>query len=292
MYFELTMQSRNWGVNTWNNPPQNAETTLRSIKTSYTACATEIGAGGTRHLQFYMEFPGVMRFKTLQKRLPSVHLETRRGTAKQASNYCTGKNSDGTPKAGVLSFWETGKLSDQGHRSDLDAVRQQALDDGLRGVTRTRNAQQIRLAQLFLTYNEEPRTWKPHVVWIYGDSGSGKTRMAYASAGNDVYVKKNGSRWWDGYDGQTTVILDDFRDTWFDGEITEMLSILDRYECRVEYKGGSRQLRATHMYITSIRHPDTMYRNTTEPIEQLMRRIDLVTHCKSSEITALITSFM
>ena len=48
----------------------------------------------------------------------------------------------------------------------------------MRAVTRTSTYTQIKTAENFLSYNEEPRNWKPTVFWIYGATGTGKSRLA------------------------------------------------------------------------------------------------------------------
>lgn len=63
--------------------------------------------------------------------------------------------------------------------------------------------------------------------------------------------------------------------------LPEILSLLDRYTHRVEYKGGSRQLRAQNIVVTSICSPEECYKyQADEPIKQLLRRIDKIVELK------------
>lgn len=229
---------------------------------SYVVYGREIGVEGTPHLQGYGELRKRTRFNTICRHFEGrAHIEARQGTQEAAINYC---KKDG-------NFVEIGAKHNQGLRGDLDAVRQQALDEGMRQITRDRNAQQIRVAEKFLTYNEEPRNAEVIVKWFYGGTGTGKSRTARAeSEGMDVYVKNTANKWWDGYDGHEIVILDDFRETWW--PLEEMLSILDRYEKRIEVKGGMRQLKATTIYVTTPEHPERMYQAQGAD-RQLLRRI-------------------
>ena len=50
------------------------------------------------------------------------------------------------------------------------------------------------------------RRW---VLW--GPSGTGKSRWV-AATWPDAFWKAPESKWWDGYSGQETVVLDDFKD--------------------------------------------------------------------------------
>lgn len=83
---------------------------------TYVVFGKEIGGEtGTRHLQGYVELPNRLRFNQVKALLPDgTHIEARRGTAQEASDYCK-KDGD---------FVEHGLLSrtNQGRRRDLDIV--------------------------------------------------------------------------------------------------------------------------------------------------------------------------
>lgn len=138
----------------------------------------------------------------------------------------------------------------------------------------------IRMAETILKYKEEPRTSKPFVRWYWGASGTGKTRLAYEESDKDNrWISGKNLKWFDGYDAHTNVIIDDFRGDFC--TFHELLRLLDRYEIRVENKGGSRQFKPVDIWITSCYPPDAVYA-TREDIEQLLRRIDVITEFKKS----------
>lgn len=250
-------------LNNYTEEETNSLHDLHPDKARYLIFGFEKGEMDTPHLQGYVEFHKQTLFSTVKKLIPRAHLEVRRGTAEQAIDYCK--------KDGV--FTELGTSTKQGQRKDLDRIRQLAEESGMRTVTAVGSYQQIRTAEAFLTFNEAPRNEKPHVTWIYGESGSGKTKLAHEMcADEDVYIKIGTNKWWQGYDAHTHVIIDDFRPTAI--PFVDLLGILDRYEFRVECKGSMRQLVATKFIITSIQSPQEMYKFQAEPIEQLMRRID------------------
>jgi len=266
------MQSRNWCF-TINNYSIDDILFLEGNKLnySYIIFGLEVGENGTPHIQGYIEFNSVKRFTTIKSQLPKAHLETRRGKQEQAINYCK-KDGD---------WLEYGEPKNQGERTDLDRVREMAIDGGMRAVTRTEGLQAIKVAKEFLTYNEEPRDWKPEVIWLYGPTGVGKSRVARELTDNeDVYIKNDGTKWWDRYDGHENVIIDDFRDSWW--SLTEMLSLLDRYEKQVEIKGGWRQFKPKKIIITSAKAPQECYKGVGEDITQLLRRIDDSFDCVKS----------
>lgn len=247
---------------TINNYNEEDENQILNIKWKYVVCGREEGKEGTPHLQGYMELDKRTRFNTVKKWLPRAHIEERKGTALQASEYC---KKDG-------NFLELGNISCQGARSDLDKTRTIAMEEGMRKVTTICNSQQIKVAEKFLTYNEEPRDFKPEVIWLWGPTGTGKSRKARELCGEDTFTKNDPSKWWDGYDGHEHVIIDDFRPSWW--PLTDILSLLDRYEKRVEFKGGYRQFTARKIIITSCLPPSECYKGTGESIQQLIRRID------------------
>lgn len=241
-----------------------------SLPVMYIIYGYEIGKNGTKHLQGYCELNHKMRLNTIKKLgigFERMHIEKRKGTQSQAIEYCK-KDNDwieyGTPKT-----------LRQGQRNDLDEVRIAARDQGMKEVSTWGNLQEIRVAEKYLQYNEPKRTWKPTVTWIWGPTGTGKSRYAHETL-PDAYTKSDSTKWWDGYDGQRDVILDDYRGDWM--KLSELLTLIDRYERRIEYKGGSRQFLAKNIIITSCKHPQEVYQVPDENINQLLRRIDNIKH--------------
>ncbi len=102
-------------------------------------------------------------------------------------------------------------------------------------------------------------------VHIYvGDPDAGKTRACYdqARAGDysiyDVMSPnmQGGAIWFDGYQREHAILLDDFYG-WLPW--TFLLKLLDRYPMRVQTKGGVTPFLSKKIFITSNSHPNTWY---------------------------------
>ena len=191
-----------------------------------------------------------------------MHIENRKGTAKEASDYC--KKED--------KYTEYGSISNPGKRNDIQATYEAAknnytLEKYL--TEQTPSHQNIRIFQIAKSTFQPKRDFKPKVYWIYGRTGTGKTRYVVEKE-KDLWISGKSLRWWDGYENQKATLFDDFRKDFC--TYHELLRILDRYPYRVEYKGGSVELNSKRMYITSCYHPKDIY-DTREDIEQLLRRI-------------------
>lgn len=111
-----------------------------------------------------------------------------------------------------------------------------------------------------------------NVFW--GPTGVGKSRRAWHEAGLDAYPKTPTTKFWDGYQGQGNVVIDEFTGQI---EITHLLRWLDRYPVLVETKGSGTVLKASSVWITSNLPPEDWY--STVPVvqlEALLRRLTVI----------------
>lgn len=97
---------RNWcfTINNFNDVDVEALHALASHPdVRYICIGDEVGDEGTKHLQGYIEMRGPSRFNAMKEKLGGsrVHLEARRGTAKQAAEYC---QSEWAPAVHLLHF--------------------------------------------------------------------------------------------------------------------------------------------------------------------------------------------
>lgn len=79
--------------------------------------------------------------------------------------------------------------------------------------------------------------------------------------------------WFDGYDGQSVLIIDDFSG-WI--KYRFLLRLLDGYQVRLEVKGSHTWAAWTEVYITSNVPPEGWYERGAPP--ELLRRLDEIVY--------------
>ena len=206
-------------------------------------------------------------------------MEPRRGTIPQAIDYCTDISKRDVESNGDIVEYGT-RPAGGGSRTDIRACielvkqgkSQRDLFDEHPEVM-VKYARGIQAAKLVY---ENERDFKTVVKWYYGSTGTGKSRAAYDESRNvSTYWKAGGSKWWDGYDGHETVIIDDYRCDLC--PFHQLLRLFDRYPLSVEGKGVVMQFRAKTIIVTAPHKPCVMWRSqTAEHIGQLLRRIEEV----------------
>ena len=108
--------------------------------------------------------------------------------------------------------------------------------------------------------------------WLWGEAGTGKTRTAWEQNPN-LYVKSI-NKWWDGYNDQETVLLDDW-DPRHEMLTQYLKTWADRYPFRAETKGSSMMIRPKKIIVTSNYSIDQCFSNP-EDAEAIKRRFHSV----------------
>lgn len=237
----------------------------------------ECGSSGTRHLQGYLELKDKCTLGQLRDCLSTrAHLEPRRGSQSDAIAYC----SKGDTR--VDGPWSFGSPGRQGNRTDLHSLCETIVGEGLsirdvRELDPSKYVQYRRGLGDLCSYNlrERAREFRRLEVLIYyGDAGAGKTRLAVEQSGTDYYILDQGERvWFDGYEGESILIIDDFYG-WIKWGF--FLRLLDGYQLRLEIKGGFTYALWNKVIITSNKHPFHWYDRGMDPA--LQRRITKVYH--------------
>lgn len=240
-----TQRSRAW-VFTLNNPTSDDVVRLSECGAAYGVYGRETGDEGTHHLQGYLYFKSARTLISLKKKLPRAHLEPRKGSHEQARDYCI-KDGDfeewGTPPltqkqkgdAGASVYREAWDLAKQGKIEEIDETLRLKYYSTLKRIARD-----YMVSPPDLDFFEG---W-----WYYGPSGTGKSRKARQD--NPGAYIKNVNKWWDGYQGQDVVIIDEWSPS--HSMLAYHLKIwVDHYAFNAEVKGGSMMIRPKKIVITS-----------------------------------------
>lgn len=135
------------------------------------------------------------------------------------------------------------------------------------------NKLKTNLASFKLDKSENKNIFKTsNNLWIWGMPGSGKTYYATTTYPNH-YIKLQ-NKWWDGYNGEEVVILDDLNDKSM-GYYIKIWA--DNYKCKGEIKNGTIPLEFKMFIVTSNYMPRAIFKE--DPILQLAiaRRFKFIT---------------
>lgn len=215
-------------------------------------CATT----GKQHLQGFAIFNRTCRIPKCKQWLGSdrLHVEPRRGSREQARDYCR-KDGD---------FWEWGRYESM----TTTELFKQPINYLKENYPEFYCRYHRGLEKLHVDTGEK---WRDvHVTWLWGKSGTGKTRRVMEM--DDVYKLDGTMKWWDGYQGESILLLDDVDDSDFFNR-RFMLNILDGYRLRLEIKGSFTFAKWTAVFITSNWSPLSFLRK--DPA--FARRCDVVT---------------
>jgi len=256
---------------------------------TYCVYQGEVGEKGTYHLQAYVEFavPRTMPQIKAHFGLSSLHCEIRIGTQQQAIDYCT---KEETRASEIHEYGVKGVFREkpgQGSRNDLATVwddlkkGKQIADiiDAQPGTIRYVSMMQKAQYEALIS---RKRTFKTRLHVFYGCAGTGKTSTAieFAKTLGSYFLLPNDGKamWWNGYDPlkHQTIILDEF--TGSKCPLTFLNQLADKFDLRVQTKGGFLPFIAPHLIITSNFHPRMWYefdnKNKNLCWEALERRID------------------
>lgn len=239
---------------------------------TYGIYGIEIGNSGTQHIQGYGYWANKISFSTIKETLPRAHIECAKGDAGENQRYCS---KDG-------NYTEYGILPQQGRRNDIVAFK----DDILAGMNeedliekhtgcfakydrfyqRCRNIVLKKIAKEMI---------QPEVIVITGEPGVGKTHTIYEENNiEDIYKVEvgdgsSGSVFWDNYNGENTILIDDFHSNL---KLDYMLRLCDKYPMKLNIKGGHTWKCAKKIYITSNIKLDNWYPNCPDIHKRALKR--------------------
>lgn len=250
---------------------------------------------GSPHAHLYAAFHEQLTMKRIKALLgvPDAHIEHRWGTRAEARDYVAKEDS----RAPGTEFKEHGTLPPEhagGKKttSSLSGAIDLLKAQGMHAVAEEMPDVFVRSFKGLKELSNELRrstALKPMlVVVVFGDAGVGKSRwvrqQAEACPGGFFELAKNGgtleSVWFDGYEGQQCLVLNDFYGKGFQHSM--MLRLLDIYPNQFESKGSTILGLWDTVFITSNVSPERWYRNvweeSPEKKEAFFRRVHVIIH--------------
>lgn len=262
---------------TFNNPPGLIlESDFKSWGARYLCYQEEVGLEGTHHFQGYIETFTPVRWSHF-KGLEGAHFEPAIASVNKNNEYCS-KLGDVGRVGGPYVYGKPS--SGPGMRDGILAIRD-AIRDGKRG---RELADDDTLVGPYFKYQRGVdalvRDYTPSidrtnvvVTFHYGPSGTGKSHCCFTP---DAYFLDANNGFWNGYDGQSKVILDEFG-----GHVMSPLQLqrlCDKYPYECNTKGlGRNPCNATDIHITSNYLPSHWWSEKTRYNSRaIYRRITVV----------------
>lgn len=248
---------------------QDLQLTLRNDGAYYYVIGEEIGEKGTPHLQGTVCYKNARSMTAIIKRFyKEIHWEPVRDLP-GSIKYCKKDEK-------FITWGEEPK--GKGTRTDLINITQEIKDGkSTKDILETYGDKALRITHhinnVRRIIREEKRNWTMDVRIYIGPPGSGKTRAVWDEFGIDNVYPKMVGKWWDNYNGETCVLIDDFDpDNCYGIMYDFYLKLLDRYPMMIEWKGGSGQFCSKTIIFTSNYGIDDWFKGKSNK-SAFMRRV-------------------
>lgn len=225
------------------------------------------GESGYLHWQFCIAFSKKKSLKSVKTIFgEGIHAELSRSEA--AAEYCC---KEDTRVAGPYEFGA--KPFRRNSARDWEQIWLDAQLGQLSSIPADVRVVSYRTIRAIQSDFSIPLRMDRHVSVYWGLTGTGKSHSAWAEAGEGAYSKCPRSKFWDGYQDQESVVIDEFRGGI---DVAHLLRWFDKYPVRVEIKGSSRPFNAKRIFITSNIPPVEWYPDLDEmTMDALLRRLDV-----------------
>jgi len=241
----------NW-IFTWNNPDYEQEQPNVWPNVKYAIWQHEVGENGTPHYQGYVMFSKKMTLNQVKELCPQAHWQPRKGSHAQAKAY---NSKEETRTDGP---WEVGVEPAQGARTDLADIAEYTKDHTMAEVATEYPSHFVRYERGLSAYKNlltPHRTELTKLIIYWGPPLTGKSTKVKTEYPDAYWLKRarTGEPWWDGYDGQDTVVIDEFYG-WI--SVDTMCRLVDFTPMYVELKGKSVKFTSKRIIIISNKSPE------------------------------------
>lgn len=272
----MSLRGRAW-VFTKNNCSD--DSFLDELALKYAVCGKEKApTTGTPHLQGYVYFHNARTASQVRQMLPGCHIEKAKGNARSNLTYCSKGGDYREIGDRPLDPTEKGRKEIDRYATAWARAREGNLEE-IDADIRVR---------CYTTLRRIERDYMPPVqslegtcgIWVYGESGSGKTRGVLAKY-PECFPKPR-TVWWDGYQSEEVVLIDD----------------IDKYDVRLggnlkhwadfcpfiaQTKGSSIKIRPKKIIVTSQYRIEDIWEDP-ETRDALRRRFRVVEKKEGEEL--------
>jgi hypothetical protein len=279
----MSKRQRRWSL-TLNNPEDEVLKHLNGIDeryVKYAIFAQEVGEKGTPHIQGFIHFKNAKTLTATKKFLGSEkwHLEASQGTDWENREYCTKEEDwfeigEAPLEHGPVDAWEDILNMIEGGFNNRQIVRKYP------GIA-------IRCQSAIEKYRTEfewaeMRAWRDvEVEYIGGPTGCGKSRQVLynddGSVNTDVYRCTNGKHPFDKYDGEGTIVFEEFRSQY---TCRDMLNWVDGHPLLLPARYADRMAKFNKVVILSNWRFEEQYRTVAESSPETykawLRRVETV----------------
>lgn len=255
---------------TLNNYSEEEYKSILSIKAKYIVVGKEVGDSGTPHLQGYVYYANARSFVSVCKGLPRAHVEVAVAGATSNFEYCS-KDGDFVEVGDrPMSSKEKGEGEVKRWELALTSCRENRLEDIPADIC-GRHLKSLEYAASKL--GKRKLESLPHESlhdWYFGAPGTGKSRRA-REENVGAYIKDPQSSWWDGYNNEDVVIIDDF-DKYQVKQGGDLKRWMDIYPFQAQVKGGQLEIRPKRIIVTSNYTPGQIWDDKVT-VEAILRRV-------------------
>lgn len=255
------------------------------------ALAYCVSGSGTPHVHAVLEDSQPIRFATVRKVFPNMHIEPTKGSKQEAEDYIMKRGRYAERSEEVLCTRVHGEIkSRQGGRSDLDEI-DRMLEGGCNpeqifseSFAYRRYERMVREAYYQKRLEQAPDIKSMTCVWHVGPSGSGKSycQVELRKKRSSIYLLTDyETGGFDRYSGEEVLFMDEFR-----GQIKydRLLAILDVYPMQVHARYANVVSLWNEVHITSVLPPEEAYelmvpnKRGLDSYDQLLRRLSCVVY--------------
>lgn len=267
---DFTKKKRSWCLTIFhdkNNPPKFDEMQMKYLIFGSETCPKT----GTHHFQTYIYLHNPKTFTAFKKYCfkwlgKHPYISHARGTLAENKAYCS-KDDD---------YKEYGEAPAQGERTDLKALVDDILEDKI-----TINELQENQPDIYHMYGrtleaiahnkllKKERTEMTEGIWLYGETGRGKSNIAFNRYKPYYLYDGEGNFWWDGYNQEENVIINEFRG---DIKFETFLKLVDWCPYNVPIRSKRKiPFTSKRVIVTSSLSPEEIYKKSLKKNDNIMQ---------------------